>query len=120
MPAPMRDWKKLKVFEMADGLVMAVYLDAESWPRSQQFSLTQQIQRAVVSVASNIVEGCSRGSEREYYRFLEIAYASACEAQYQLSIVSRFGWSKNAPKLETQAQSLGKALNAMIRALPET
>lgn len=115
----MRDWTKLRVFELADGLVLDVYRDSEAWPQAQRFALTQQLQRAVVSVASNIVEGCSRSTEREYLRFIEIAYGSACEAQYQLSVARRLGFSPNVETLETNAKRLGKALNAMLRALPE-
>lgn len=117
----MRDWTKLRVFEQADGLVLSIYRDSESWPATHRFSLTQQIQRAAVSVASNIVEGCSRESERECRRFHEMAYASACEAQYQLSIARRLGFSSNAEVLEKDAISLAKALAAMLRSQrPET
>src|SRR5262245_1895710 len=115
----MRDWKKLRVFGQADELVLGVYRDSENWPSGHRFGLTQQLQRAVVSVASNIVEGCSRTSEREYLRFLEIAYGSACEAQYQLSVARRLGFPGNVEDLETDAGRLGKALNAMLRSLPE-
>lgn len=115
----MRDWKKLRVFQQAHELVMGVYRDSERWPSAQRFALTQQLQRAVVSVASNIVEGCSRSSEREYRRFLEIAYGSACEVEYQLSVAKELGFSARAEKLETDAAYLSKALNALLRTLPE-
>lgn len=114
----MREWTKLRVFEQADGLVMAVYRDSESWPASQRFSLTQQIQRAVLSVSSNIVEGCARESEREYLRFLDIAYGSACEAQYQLSVARRLGFSPDCERLEESARRLSKALGSLLRAYP--
>jgi four helix bundle protein len=114
----MRDWKKLRAFELADELVLAIYRDGDEWPPSQRYSLTQQIQRAVVSVASNIVEGSSRVSEREYLRFLEIAHGSACEVQYQLSVARRLGFSSNVERLEQDAIRLGKTIGALIHALP--
>jgi four helix bundle protein len=115
----MRDWKKLRCFELADALVLGVYRDSETWPSAQRFALTQQLQRAVVSVTSNIVEGSSRTSEREYRRFIEVAYASACEAQYQLSVARRLGFSPNVERLEADAGDLARALNGLLRALPE-
>ncbi len=117
----MRDWKKLRVFEQADALVLGIYRDSESWPPAQRFALTQQVHRAVLSIASNIVEGCSRDSERECRRFHEMAYASACEVQYQLSVARRLGFSSRVEALETDAISLCKALAAMLRSQrPET
>jgi four helix bundle protein len=115
----MRDWKKLRAFEQADELVLAVYRDSETWPSSQRFALTQQIQRAVVSIASNIVEGSSRASEREYLRFLEIAHGSACEAQYQLSVARRLGFSTTVERLEQDAIRTAKTIGALIQALPK-
>jgi four helix bundle protein len=115
----MRDWKKLRVFNQADDLVIAIYRDSGSWPPDQRYSLTQQIQRAAVSVASNIVEGCSRASTRDYMRFIEIAYGSSCELEYQLSIASRLDFSLTTKELERDAKRLSKALNALLRAIPD-
>jgi four helix bundle protein len=114
----MRDWKKLRAFQQAHALVLAVYRDSERWPGAQRFALTQQLQRAVLSVPSNIVEGCARGTSKEYQRFIEIAYGSACEAQYQLTVARELEFSPNVAALETDAIALCKALGAMLEALP--
>ena len=88
-----RDHTKLKVFGMADDLVLQVYKGTRNMPREEQFGLTSQMRRAAVSVASNIVEGCQRSSERDYLRFIEIALGSASELRYLLGVSFRTGLS---------------------------
>jgi four helix bundle protein len=114
----MRDPHKLEAFQLADQLAVAVYKHTAQMPPDERFGLTMQIRRAAVSVASNIVEGCSRHSESDYLRFLDIALGSACELEYQLSLALRLGflWEDHAPVAELAART-AKALNGLIRAL---
>jgi four helix bundle protein len=85
----MRDHKKLRAFELADHLAMLTYKQTAKLPKEELFGLVSQMRRAAVSVASNIVEGCSRSSTVEYVRFLEVAYGSARELEYQISVAER-------------------------------
>ena len=85
----MRDHTKLRAFELADSLALAVYRVTKSFPRQELFGLSSQMRRAAVSVASNIVEGCARYSEAEYLRFLEMAFGSAREVEYQTTLAYR-------------------------------
>ncbi len=82
----MRDPKTLKVFEKANELARDVYLFTANFPSEEKFHLVTQIRRAAVSVPSNLVEGCSRASEKDFARFVEIALGSAMECEYQLGL----------------------------------
>jgi len=88
----MRDHTKLRAFELADSLALMVYEMTRKFPKEELFGLTSQMRRAAVSVASNIVEGCARSSETEFIRFLEIAYGSARELEYQATLATRLGY----------------------------
>lgn len=115
----MRDWKKLDAFRIADELAIAVLTAMKEMPTHQRYVLTNQIERSALSVPSNIVEGCARHSEAEYLRFLDIAYGSACELQYQLSVAVRLSYLSHQryEELRDQAQRAAKTLNKLIRAI---
>ena len=84
----MRDHRKLRAFELADDLVLAIYSATKTFPQDEMFGLTSQLRRASVSIASNIVEGSARNSEADFLRFLDMAFGSIREVEYQLTIAS--------------------------------
>ncbi len=79
----MSDYKNLLVWQYAFSLCKAVFQLTETFPQSQRYCLTQQLQRAALSVISNIAEG-SRRSANEWKHFIRIAYGSASEIEAQL------------------------------------
>src|SRR5690349_11678100 len=95
----MRDHRKLRAFELADQLALSVDESTREFPRTETFGLVTQMRRAAVSTASNIVEGCARSSLADYLRFLDMAYGSLCEVQYQISLAARLGDLKDARKV---------------------
>lgn len=115
----MRNHKSLKVFDLADRLALSVYAQTKSFPPAERYGLCSQMRRAAVSVAANIVEGAARRTEREFSRMLEIAYGSARELEYEISVANRLGYlpDKNAHVLVNMVEQTGKALRALIVAL---
>jgi len=118
----MRDHRKLKAFELADRLVLDVYVVTKTFPKDEMYGLTSQIRRAVISVASNIVEGCARHSRTEYVQFLRIAYASACEVDYQLGLATRLEYlePRTSGDLLAASQEVVRVLRSLIQGLTET
>jgi four helix bundle protein len=114
-----RDYRKLRAFEVADQLVLAIYETTRRFPKEEQFGLTSQMRRAALSVASNIVEGCARSSEADFVRFLDMAYGSAREVEYQLSVAHRLNYlpTKEFQSLNAACEETGKVLHGLIRSM---
>ena len=115
----MRDRKKLRAFQLADDLALAVYEATRRFPEDERFGLRMQLRRGAVSVASNIVEGCARSTERDYVHFPGIAFGAACELDYQLSLSARLGFlgDLDSDRLRRHAAETAKVLNRLIVAL---
>ncbi|MBK9255850.1 MAG: four helix bundle protein [Saprospiraceae bacterium] len=109
----MRDFRKLEVWEQSMQLANIIYEICDEFPKSELYGITQQMQRCAVSIPSNIAEGCSRASEREFSRFIQIALGSSFELEIQLFITKN---RKYIGDQETVFELLGvvqKRLNAL-------
>ena len=73
-------------------LTVYVYKLTASFPESEKFNLTSQINRAAVSIASNIAEGAGRNSSKEFVRFLSIAHGSCFELETQFIIANKLAY----------------------------
>ena len=117
----MRDHRKLRAFELADQLALVVYQTTKNFPKEEIFGMTSQIRRAAVSVPSNIVEGCARRSNADFLRFLDIAFGSGRELEYQLSLATRLGYVNRdeSQQLDKIVNELMKVLNGLIKSIRE-
>jgi four helix bundle protein len=106
----------LRVWKRARQMVGGIY-DATSRGRfSRDFTLKDQIRRAAVSVPSNIAEGFSRRSNREFVQFLFIAKGSAAEIQSQLHIAKDLGYVSECEfdKLYSDIDTLSRQVSRFI------
>ncbi|WP_407401866.1 four helix bundle protein [Chryseobacterium sp.] len=78
----MKDFRQLQVWSKSHELVKELYKVSESFPKQELFGLTSQLRRVSISVPTNIAEGCGRGSDADFKRFIQIAFASASEVEY--------------------------------------
>ena len=112
----MRDFKKLDIWKNGIELVKQVYLLSDKLPSEEKFGLRSQLTRASVSVPSNIAEGCSRNSQIEFKRFLEIAIGSLFQVETQLIIAQELEFIK-PDELEiifNLIEKEGKMINSLI------
>jgi len=80
----MQNFRKLKVWEAAHLLTLAVYQISTTFPKEEMYGLTSQIRRASMSIPTNIAEGCGRDGDAEFGRFLNMSMGSVSELEYQL------------------------------------
>lgn len=88
----MHQFKELEIWKRSRLFCSEVYQITSSFPSDEKFGLTNQLRRASVSIPSNIAEGSSRNSNKDFSRFLEIAIGSAYEIETQILIASDLGF----------------------------
>jgi four helix bundle protein len=112
-------WKRLKVWQETHKLVLEIYAVTIGFPSSETYGIIDQLKRAAYSVPSNIVEGQSRNSTKEYLRFLYNSRGSLEEVRYflLLSFDLKFIPDKEYQRLEGLCEAASKMLNGLIKSL---
>lgn len=88
----MHNYRELKIWQKSISLTKLIYEVTADFPDHQKFGIISQLQRASVSVSSNIAEGSSRESQKEFNHFLSIAIGSLFELDTQITIAYEIGY----------------------------
>ena len=99
--------------------VTDTYKMTEAFPKNEVFGLTSQLNRAAVSVPSNIAEGQGRNSSKEFLYHLSVAYGSLLEAETQIQIAANLTYinQADADKLFSQTAEVGRMINGLSKSL---
>ena len=115
----MRNFRNYDVW--ADGVDFSIdiYRLTDRFPKKETYALSDQLQRAAVSIPSNIAEGCSRRSVNEFAHFLEISLGSSYEVETQLEIAVRLGYIQGSDFEEViyRVQSIEKRITGLIQTI---
>ena len=112
-------FEDLEVWQVAHKLTLAVYRMTESFPQREFYGLTSQMQRAAVSVPSNIAEGFGRMGKKEKLQFHNIAQGSLSELKYYCILAKDLGYlSDNSNQLES-CNHIARMLQALMRRIRE-
>ena len=107
--------EKLAVWQDARRLVRTVYAITRTFPKSEAFGLTSQLNRAVVSVACNLAEGSARTSARDQSHFSQLAYSSLMEVSCLLTLSADLDLIAADPQQQMQGEI--RILSARIHKL---
>lgn len=115
----MHNFKELRVWQEAIELAKLVYKTSAKFPADEKYGLKSQVNRAAISVASNIAEGSGRGSNKEFAQFLKVSLGSAFEIETQMILAEAFGFvtKEDNQKLMQQVSDVQKMLNGLIKKL---
>ncbi|MFC2106146.1 four helix bundle protein [Candidatus Bipolaricaulota bacterium] len=115
----MKDFRSVDVWKKSHELVLAVYKASAGFPSSELYGLTSQVRRAASSIPANIAEGCGRGSDRDFARFLQIAMGSASELEYHLILARDLGFLDDAQQgaLEQATTEVKRMLTGFMKKL---
>jgi four helix bundle protein len=112
----MTTFRNLNVYIKSKELVKQIYELLKKFPKEEQFALSDQLRRAVISIPSNIAEGSGRNSQKDQAHFYNIAYGSLMEVFSQLDIACDLGYisQKEFEQLELVVNEEAKMLSGLI------
>ncbi len=116
-----RNFREYQVWKDAIAFATYVYKVTSVLPWFEKKGLGDQLQRAVVSISSNIAEGCARPSDADFAHFLDIALGSAFEVESQLLIALNIGYldEKSHDDLMEKINSIERQINALAAKVRE-
>jgi len=115
----MKDFRQLQVWVKAHEMVMEIYHLTSPFPKEEMLGLSSQLRRAGVSIPANIAEGCGRGTDADFKRFVQISFGSASEVEYLVFLSFELSYIKedDYKKLQTNLTEIKKMLASLINRL---
>jgi four helix bundle protein len=114
----MQDFRNLKVWQKAQEVVVEIYKLTSRFPKDELYGLTSQARRAAVSIVANIAEGCGRGSDADFARFLQMAIGSSFELDALIVIAQDLKFITDV-EYDSSAMNLSE-LKRMLNAFLQT
>jgi four helix bundle protein len=115
----MKDFRNFTVWQKSHQLTLDIYKVLNNFPKEELFGLTSQMKRSSSSIPTNIAEGCGRNTDKDFGRFLVIAFASANELEYQIILSTDLKYinTEISEKLMLQIEEIKKMLNSLLSTL---
>ncbi len=110
----MNNFKELNIWKDAMLIAKNVFVVTKQFPSDERFGLISQINRCVISIPSNIAEGCGRNSKKEFHHFLAIALGSSYELETQHMLSQSFGYI-SVEKLNKLQQEINKNQKMIVK-----
>ncbi|NJL41133.1 MAG: four helix bundle protein [Leptolyngbyaceae cyanobacterium SM1_4_3] len=112
-------YRELRVWQVGMSIAEQIYRMSAAFPKQELYGLTSQMQRAAVSIPSNVAEGHARASTKEYLHHLSIALGSLAELETQLILAERLRYTgeTSTESLLSQMDELGKMLRSLQKSL---
>lgn len=115
----MAGYRDLKVWQLSHSLTLDIYKITRTFPPEERYGIISQMRRAAYSVPSNIVEGKSRNTQKEFKHFLHISRGSIDELSYFLLLSKDLGYVTNEDfeLLQDRCSHIASMLNNLIKKL---
>jgi four helix bundle protein len=117
----MKNFRDLTVWQKSHELTLATYRHTSQFPGEERYGLTSQMRRSAASIAANIAEGCGRGGNSEFHRFLTIAMGSASELEYHLVLAKDLDYLDPTAyvSLNDRTVEIKRMLSSLLRRVDE-
>lgn len=114
-----QSYENLNIWKESVTLAATLYKMTKTFPKNEQFGIVSQIRRAVISISSNIAEGSSRRSKKEFTRFIDIAIGSLNEVESLLLVSTQLNFvgGRQQKEVGVKIKELGTLLGGFRKYL---
>ena len=115
----MKDFRTLNVWQKGHKLAVMIYQKTKTFPKEEVYGITSQLRRAIVSIPTNLAEGCGRGSDKDFAKFAQIAIGSASESEYLILLSNELGYidKNDSDELIEKVCEIKRMLTSLIKNL---